>query len=128
MKEELKDIRVTKVSNGYTLDFDGQGYMYYNLNSLLEGIMYHVGLKELGCIDSETIQEFLAACIVWRADDGKTTQEILKLRDENASLRNMCANHQKRIKQLNERLLNGGKKKGSHFAPNDNEDDDNNDE
>lgn len=124
MKEELKDIKVNKIPNGYTLDFDGQSYMYYNLKSLLEGIMYHVGLEELGCIDNETIQDFLTAAIVWKADDGKTTKEIMKLQTENESLRSMCTNYQKKIKHLQEKLANGGgQKKGSHLAPTDDDED-----
>lgn len=124
MKEELKDIRVVKIPNGYTLDFDGHGFMYYDLEALLEGFMYHVGLEELGAIDRETMKEFLAAAIVWK-EQGGAIKEVVRLREENEYLNKMLNGARKQLAKTRKQIRE--MKNGSHSAPSLDDDDDNDD-
>lgn len=45
----------TKV-NGYMMDLENEGYMYYDLQSLLEGIFVHVGMNRLESLTKEEIK------------------------------------------------------------------------
>ena len=80
MKDQIK-VRVATVSNGYTLDLtiDGQkqGYMYFNVEELLEGFMYHVGLLEVSPYGKAEIREFLDAASKWQ-DNGLLVKELLQ--------------------------------------------------
>lgn len=44
MKKELKKINVMTLRNGYALKVDGESYMYYNQQSLLEGMLVRIGM------------------------------------------------------------------------------------
>ena len=44
MKKELKKINVITLRNGYALKVDGESYMYYNQQSLLEGMLVRMGM------------------------------------------------------------------------------------
>ena len=44
MKKELKKINVMTLRNGYALKVDGESYMYYNQQSLLEGMLVRMGM------------------------------------------------------------------------------------
>ena len=61
-------ITLTTVSNGYALDVDGVGYMYYDTTSLIEGIIYHIGLHQKKWADEETIKALLTVAAKWSPD------------------------------------------------------------
>lgn len=61
-------ITLTTVPNGYALDVDGVGYMYYNTTSLIEGIIYHIGLHQTKWADEETIKALLTVAAKWTPD------------------------------------------------------------
>ena len=44
MKKELKKINVMTLRNGYALKVDGESYMYYNQQALLEGMLVRIGM------------------------------------------------------------------------------------
>lgn len=44
MKKELKKINVMTLRNGYALKVEGESYMYYNQQSLLEGMLVRMGM------------------------------------------------------------------------------------
>ena len=45
-KEQKKlAILLRTMTNGYMLEVNDEGYMYFNAQSLLEGFMVHVGLE-----------------------------------------------------------------------------------
>lgn len=67
-KPKLLRIRLTTVPNGYSLDVDGVGYMYYNTTSLIEGIIYHIGLHQPKFADEETIKALLTVAAQWTPD------------------------------------------------------------
>ena len=103
MEKKLLNVRILTHPNGYGLTVDKNEYLYYNLEELLEGFMYHIGLEELQSIDNETIKEFIAAAVVWRADNGETAKEIVRLREENKTLANVCAKLKKSTKRLRDK-------------------------
>ena len=61
-------ITLTTVPNGYALDVDGVGYMYYDTTSLIEGIIYHIGLHQPKFADEETIKALLTVAAQWTPD------------------------------------------------------------
>ena len=67
-KPKLLRITLTTVPNGYSLDVDGVGYMYYNTTSLIEGIIYHIGLHQKKWADDETIKALLTVAAKWTPD------------------------------------------------------------
>ena len=64
-KEQTKDqdqrltILLRTMTNGYMLDVNNEGYMYYSAQSLLEGFLVHVGLERLEAMTREEIKEML---------------------------------------------------------------------
>ena len=44
-KEKKLTILLRTLTNGYMLELNNEGYMYYNAQSLIEGFCIHVGLK-----------------------------------------------------------------------------------
>ena len=67
-KPKLMRITLTTVPNGYSLDVDGVGYMYYDTTSLIEGIIYHIGLHQKKWADDETIKALLTVAAQWTPD------------------------------------------------------------
>lgn len=109
MKDQIK-VRVATVSNGYTLDLtiDGQkqGYMYFNVEELLEGFMYHVGLLEVSPYGKAEIREFLDAASKWQ-DNGLLVKELLQKTKEITFLKEHETLLEEQIsqkRQQNERL------------------------
>ncbi len=47
--------------NGYMLDVNNEGYMYFDAQSLLEGFCVHVGMKRLEVMTKEEIKGMLKA-------------------------------------------------------------------
>lgn len=99
----MTKISVRTVNNGYILAVGNNEYFYFNNRALLEGFMYHVGLEELNATDTETIQEFVTASIVWK-DQSETVKELLKVKKENETLNNMVATARKQNKILRDKL------------------------
>ena len=109
MKDQIK-VRVATVSNGYTLDLtiDGQkqGYMYFNVEELLEGFMYHVGLLEVSPYGKAEIREFLDAASKWQ-DNGLLVKELLQKTEEITFLKEhetLLEEQLSQKRQQNERL------------------------
>lgn len=94
-KERLKVV-VNTIPNGYALSVEDNNYMYFTLDKLLGGFMYHVGLEELGAIDNETMQEFIAAAIVWK-ENGEAIKEVVKLQKDNEALRSALENTKRQL-------------------------------
>ena len=73
-KEQTKEVEEQKnlvillrtMTNGYMLEVNDEGYMYFNAQSLLEGFMVHVGLERLEAMTKEKIQEMLDSRNDWR--------------------------------------------------------------
>ena len=63
-KEQAKEqkclaILLRTMVNGYMLEVNNEGYMYFNAQSLLEGFMVHVGLERLESMTKEEIKDML---------------------------------------------------------------------
>lgn len=77
-KKQLTKVSVQTLPNGYSLDVDGKGYMYFTLQELLEGIFVHVGLHKLDWLDRDTITDLMTACATW-PKEGDAIQEAARL-------------------------------------------------
>lgn len=120
--KKFKNISLKTLPNGYALSVEDNDYLYFSEKDLLEGFMYHLGLSEEGYADRETIEDLLTASVVYRADNGKITKEMLKTKKENESLHKTCDKLKKRVKILES---GGGRKNGKSEIRRLLEDDDN---
>ena len=78
-------IKIETVPNGYTLDIDGNGYMYSNVQDLLAGILAHLGMGEKEPMMNKEILEVLFDAILGSdyAKKVKTMRsDIMKLEGE----------------------------------------------
>ena len=63
-KEQAKEqkrlaILLRTMVNGYSLEVNGEGYMYFNAQSLLEGFLVHVGMERLEAMTKEEIKDMV---------------------------------------------------------------------
>lgn len=83
--KKLKRISVRTLSNGYSLEFDGQhepnGYMYYDMQQLLEGIFLRLGIANVAQYDKERMKEYVEAAAKWR-DNKENVEEIIRLQSQ----------------------------------------------
>ena len=78
--------------NGYSLDVNGEGYMYFDIPSLLEGFMVRVGLERLEEMTREEIKEMLESL-----RDGSAAR---KLQAEVTELKALVDGQKKEIREL----------------------------
>ena len=92
-KEQKKlAILLRTMTNGYMLDVNNEGYMYYSAQSLLEGFMVHVGLERLEAMTKEEIKEMLESL-----KDGSAEK---KLQAEITELKALVDDQKKQIREL----------------------------
>ena len=93
-KDEQKKMVITTrtLVNGYELIVDNEGYMFFNVQSLLEGFMIHVGMKRLEEMTQEEIKDFLKA-----TKDGSLNK---KLQAEGTALKELVEDQKKQIREL----------------------------
>jgi cysteinyl-tRNA synthetase len=73
-EKHLLKIEVHTLPNGYSLDVDGTGYMYYNEIDLIGGFMAHVGLSDTNYMDRGSILSALMNAMIGDAySDAVTT-------------------------------------------------------
>ena len=58
-------VRLMTTPNGYSLDVDGNGYMYFTLAELVEGFFTHVGLGIVDYCNAQTMLDLMTACATW---------------------------------------------------------------
>ena len=101
-KEQTKEqdqrlaILLRTMTNGYMLDVNNEGYMYYSAQSLLEGFMVHVGLERLEAMTKEDIKEML--------DSLKDGSAVKKLQAEVTELKALVDDQRKQIRELKRRI------------------------
>ena len=78
--------------NGYMLEVNNEGYMYFNAQSLLEGFMVHVGLERLESMTKEEIKDML--------DSLKDGSAVKKLQAEVTELKALVDDQKKQIREL----------------------------
>ncbi len=60
-EQESVKILLRTMTNGYVLDVDGEGYMYYNVQELLEGFFIHIGMRRLKAMTKKEIKALVSA-------------------------------------------------------------------
>ena len=96
-KEQAKEqerlaILLRTMVNGYMLEVNNEGYMYFNAQSLLEGFCIHVGIERLEAMTKEEIQDMLVAL-----RDGSA---VKKLQAEVTALQALVNDQKKQIREL----------------------------
>ena len=104
-KKGILHVNVATVPNGYSLltikDGVKHEYLYFNLNDLMKGFMYHVGLEELENINENEIDHFIDASQRWSdfkelaLDNLKFEEEIKNLTEKVNALTNEMENRKK---------------------------------
>ena len=63
--EENKPVRipllVRTMVNGYSVDLEREGYMFYSVQDLLEGLFVHVGMNRLEAMEKKDIKAMVEA-------------------------------------------------------------------
>ncbi len=95
------DVQLRTVVNGYLLDVDGEGFMYFNVPSLIEGFLVHVGLERLKAMTKEEIKYVLDALKDGSAEK-KLQAEVTNLMKTVNDLKKQIRDLKKTIKELNE--------------------------
>ena len=78
--------------NGYSLDVNGEGYMYFDAQSMLEGFCIHVGMERLEAMTKEEIKTMVNS-----VKDGSI---VKKLQAEVTSLKKLVNDQKKEIRNL----------------------------
>ena len=89
-------ILLRTMTNGYMLDVNNEGYMYYSAQSLLEGFLVHVGLERLEAMTREEIKEMLESL--------KDGSAVKKLQAEVTELKALADDQKRQIRELKRRI------------------------
>lgn len=108
-KKQLTKVSVQTLPNGYSLDVDDKGYMYFTLQELLEGIFVHVGLHKLDWLDRDTITNLMTACATW-PKEGDAIQQAARLTAQIESLQQARTKDASTIATLKNQLASTSKK------------------
>ena len=85
-KKVLTKVTLKTVTNGYLLDVEGKGYMYFNERTMVEGICIHIGQGREGWMTTDDISKLVEA-----TKDGsivkKLQAEVVELKKQRAELR-----------------------------------------
>ena len=105
-REMAHKVRLMTTPNGYSLDVDGNGYMYFTLAELVEGFFIHVGLGIVDYCDEQTMRDLMTACATWpkEGDAIKCAAEQQKTIDTLDQAHKKALNVIKQIKQSNVKL------------------------
>ena len=82
---------VRTMVNGYMLEVNNEGYMYFNAHSLLEGFLVHVGMERLETMTKEEIKEMVNSI--------KDGSAVKKLQAEVTELKNVINDQKKEIRE-----------------------------
>jgi myosin heavy subunit len=93
-------IEISTVKNGYTLDVDGKGYMYFNVGDLLAGILAHVGMGIKEPMEEKEILEVLFGALI----GSEYAQKIANMRDNIIKLEGELHEKIERVNKVNSRL------------------------
>ena len=94
-KEQIEQKRLAillrTMVNGYMLEVNNEGYMYFNAQSLLEGFLVHVGMERLEAMTKEEIKEMVNSI--------KDGSAVKKLQAEVTVLKNVINDQKKEIRE-----------------------------
>lgn len=102
--EQLKlDIRLRTVTNGYALEVNDEGFLYFDAQSLLEGFCIHVGIERLGAMTKGEVRKMLKATMngsiarMLQAEVTELKAQILEqkklIREQKREIRSLTINH-----------------------------------
>lgn len=92
-------IQLRTMVNGFMLEVNDEGYMYFNAQSLLEGFMVHVGLERLEAMTKEEIKEMLDSLKDGSAEK-KLQAEVTELKALVDDQKRLIRDLKKTIKEL----------------------------
>ena len=90
-EQERTALLVRTMVNGYSVDLEREGYMYFNAQSLLEGFLVHVGMERLEAMTKEEIKEMVNSI--------KDGSAIKKLQAEVTELKTVINDQKKEIRE-----------------------------
>ena len=91
MEQKRLAILLRTMVNGYMLEVNNEGYMYFNAQSLLEGFLVHVGMERLETMTKEEIKEMVNSI--------KDGSAVKKLQAEVTELKNVINDQKKEIRE-----------------------------
>jgi len=98
--EQLRlDIRLRTVVNGYALEVNNEGFMYFDAQSLLEGFCIHVGIERLGAMTKGEVRKMLKATM--NGSIAKMLQaEVTELKAQVLEQKKLIREQKREIKEL----------------------------
>ena len=102
-KQERMILSVRTKVNGYLLEVNDEGYMFFDVRKLLAGMFLHVGMERLEAMTKEEIDIMMAA-----TKDGSLVKqlqaEVTALKAEIAEQKKLIRNQKREIKDLKREL------------------------
>lgn len=102
-KRERMILSVRTKVNGYLLEVNDEGYMFFDVRKLLAGMFLHVGMERLEAMTKEEIDIMMAA-----TKDGSLVKqlqaEVTALKAEIAEQKKLIRDQKREIKELKREL------------------------
>lgn len=102
-KQERMILSVRTKVNGYLLEVNDEGYMFFDVRKLLAGMFLHVGMERLEAMTKEEIDIMMAA-----TKDGSLVKrlqaEVMALKAEIAEQKKQIKDQKREIKDLKREL------------------------
>ena len=102
-KQERMILSVRTKVNGYLLEVNDEGYMFFDVRKLLAGMFLHVGMERLEAMTKEEIDIMMAA-----TKDGSLVKrlqaEVMTLKAEIAEQKKQIKDQKREIKELKREL------------------------
>lgn len=102
-KQERMILSVRTKVNGYLLEVNDEGYMFFDVRKLLAGMFLHVGMERLEAMTKEEIDIMMAA-----TKDGSLVKqlqaEVTALKAEIAEQKKLIRDQKREIKDLKREL------------------------
>lgn len=102
-KQERMILSVRTKVNGYLLEVNDEGYMFFDVQKLLAGMFLHVGMERLEAMTKEEIDIMMAA-----TKDGSLVKrlqaEVMTLKAEIAEQKKLIRDQKREIKELKREL------------------------
>ena len=96
---EKLTIQLRTLKNGYGLDVNDEGYLYFDVPSLVEGFIIHVGMERVGEMTKQEMKQLLSAIKDGSAAK-KLQEEVNDLKAKNETLSKKLRNMKKEMKNI----------------------------
>lgn len=103
---ERRKISVTTIPNGYSVEIDGKGYLYFDMETLLAGCLYHILTKNREVVDTDFAMNIMEAAATWPkvSDAIKANATLMKEKKKAISDRKKCYDQNRILTDKIERL------------------------